>query len=298
MSKIFYICGFYFCKTSCFQTLRERSFAFMFCVCLSIRPKFIFILLAEKTWQISCFEANLHCTFTFSSPRLLAFSVDMQRRILSFIHQHREQFPSDGLAQLVETIPSTEISDDWVRALLNMIGRHCKSRQIESSATDGGNEPKHEEPIYTFCPSSQSSLKDLLLALQSKGLSSVVAQTKTEEDMICESDMKDESIRSGMDMDVEEYQTQQKAVNQSQLRNIGFSNQRATFDTSFISQRNPILEGHMQVKHRCTCMSLLLWGLTFCMLSRPYSLLKLALVNIYFKAKCSEESAFIFSDHV
>ena len=169
----------------------------------------------------------------------------MQRRILSFIHQHREQFPSDGLAQLVETIPSTEISDDWVRALLNMIGRHCKSRQIESSATDGGNEPKHEEPIYTFCPSSQSSMKDLLLALQSKGLSSVVAQTKTEDDMICESDMKDESVRPSMDMDVEEYQTQQKAFNQSQLRNIGFSSQRASFDTSFISQRNPILEGYM-----------------------------------------------------
>ena len=195
----------------------------------------------------------------------------MQRRILSFIHQHREQFPSDGLAQLVETIPSTEISHEWVRALVNMIRRHCKSQQIESNARDRGNEPKHAEPIYTFCPSSQSNLKDLFLALQSKGLSSVVAaQTKTEEDMICESDMKDESIRPSMDVDVEEYQTQQKAVNQSQLRNIGFSSQRASFDT-FISQRNHILEGHMQVRHRYTCMGLLLWPVQVRVLSRSYS---------------------------
>ena len=127
-----------------------------------------------------------------------------------------------------------------------MISRHCKSKQKDSIATDRGNKLTSVKPIYTFSSASQVSLKGLLLALQSKGSSSAV-KIETEEDMICESNVKDESVR--LDTDMAEYQTQPKAFDQSQLQNIGFSSQRTNFDTSFISQRNHILEGHKQVKN-------------------------------------------------
>ena len=185
----------------------------------------------------------------------------MQRRLLSFINQHREQFPSDSLTQLVETIPLTEISDDWVRALLNMISRHCKSKQKESIATDRGNRLTNVEPIYTFSSSSQSSLKDLFLALQSKWSPSAI-KIEMEEDMICEPDMKHESV--SLDMDMAEYQTQPKVYSQSQLQNIGFSSQRTSFDTSFISQRNHFLEGHKQVKYSYMFEPAAMAGSAFC----------------------------------
>ena len=156
----------------------------------------------------------------------------MQRRILSFIHQYWNQFPQDDLVRLIESIPSKEISDDWIKVLVNMIRRRCKYQGKTFS-----------ESIYTFSPASESNLKNFDLALQARGVSLGFRSDTLEkslniktEDMICDSDKEDDSMEAAS---VEETE---------QTLPMEFSSQRPSFEKSFLSQRSHFLEGDMQVK--------------------------------------------------
>ena len=210
-------------------------------------PAFFVIELIHKM-----IHTQLHLLLFYSCPRLLAFPVDFQRRILSFIHRHREKFSVDVLVHLIDTIQSKQTADEWVSTLLRMIHQYCKSQQRDKiNAMDEGTEKKkldvrYSEPVYTFSPSSQSTLKDFFTTLQSMQPSSVQSpimpesdvKIKTEEDY----NMPDEAMV--MDVDVDESPTEMKPFIQSQSRNISWtrSQLRCNFETSFISQRSCFLE--------------------------------------------------------
>ncbi len=197
-------------------------------------------------------------SFSCSRPRLMAFPVYLQRRILNFVHQHRDEFPKGSLHRLVEATQDEPITDGWTRTLLQMIKLHCFSEQVHDPETP-------HEPVFNFSQSSQQMLSELFVALHPndspatameiepqthQGVS--VEDTKTQaeeaENNVCQFDIMDVDAFFTEDEEEEAADAElSQPVSLSQRRPVFAASQRATVDTSLLTQRTAFLEHDLQV---------------------------------------------------